>query len=1254
MKLNHFFKGNNGSNQSGNSYYNYYTSNNMIGAGAGLFVSSRFGSGIDARRKLNIMQHQHQQFASMHLSQHQYNQNVFTTNLAPNYYQQQQQAPASSSSHQQSGSSGFGSSRSNAIMSSSGNTSAGLSANNNNNNTTSSADLISSLNANSSSSLANQTSTQAATAATSSTASQNQAVAASLASQFAASQILTSRKDFLAYTLSLMRAHTNEHRDSLPSIDISLLKHAAYVFDGIMFYMRCNLFTRAELSASDAEPDTTDTSDEDEPDDFVKHDNRLNRHLHAAAYLDDEEEDSDECMDELYYFNDASGSDKLATAMGGYGGDDDDDDDDDSGDDSNACFYSDNKSKENDPEAKAMAINVITRDAPFFRRSSSTLCLGGEAPDPFYYSLDESIPLATKPHLLQPHVRIQDMFRVKSNNVDQFMSLSKIGLMSSSLRHKSPYLKGPFTFGNKRKHHGRTFSSKKFKKTSVGVDPQPHTQSKASGKFLTRLEKRLFKLAALNHYKEASVSMLSRPSELIDRWRLTVDLFGRVFCDDVGLEPGSIIRKLGGFQLKEAKFRREMERLRNIANRELLMEVERDRHLLLQMTFKSLNNMYNVQLNRRAAAAASLSNSSAATASSSSSNILPPPLCLNRIKVTFKDEQGEGSGVARSYYTAFSEAVLADTCLPSLDAFYNPVSTTSASASSTHSSSGLSYVPFNMLHRYRNTRGAIERRANQATPTTPAALPSANNNVLTRASSLRSRDSNTAVASDHGNDQQQQPTANALSPVINSTNTQQLSVNASPFYSPLIVITSANLTELPSFDLNLYNSLDVQSREYGQQLFTKISSQLAGSSTPAANSSNTLSSRAAKITGMLLELRTAQIQQLINSDSLLKIRIEEANSLLSGGAQQVTKQPTTGSQPSEPTTPTYTSTLNVQLNAGVKPPVDNSPLFWQPDKSMAGTGFYAPRAGLNTQARLNAFRNVGRIMAICLLQNELCPIALTRHCIKFILNRPIKWHDLAFFDSQMYESFRKMIRDAESCLVNAVVQAKESAKTEPTARIRSALIATIQKVNDELFKPLDLTFNIDLPKEEGGTNNDLVENGSQMQVNCSNMYEFVKRYAEFRMVKHVELCLQELRSGIYDVLPAHALEGLTAEDFRLLLNGVADISIHTLASYTTISDESKESNRRPQFEKWFWATLEKMSQQEKQELLFFWTGSPYLPASEEGFQPLPTVTLRPPSDQHLPTANTCINRLYLPMYSSKSILKAKLLQAIKTKTFGFV
>lgn len=73
-----------------------------------------------------------------------------------------------------------------------------------------------------------------------------------------------------------------------------------------------------------------------------------------------------------------------------------------------------------------------------------------------------------------------------------------------------------------------------------------------------------------------------------------------------------------------------------------------------------------------------------------------------------------------------------------------------------------------------------------------------------------------------------------------------------------------------------------------------------------------------------------------------------------------------------------------------------------------------------------------------------------------------------------------------------------------------------------------------------------------------------------------------------------------------------------------------------------------------QDLVFFWTGSPTLPSTEEGFQPLPTIMIRPADDNHLPTANTCISRLYLPLYSSKKILRAKLLLAIKARNFGFV
>lgn len=101
-----------------------------------------------------------------------------------------------------------------------------------------------------------------------------------------------------------------------------------------------------------------------------------------------------------------------------------------------------------------------------------------------------------------------------------------------------------------------------------------------------------------------------------------------------------------------------------------------------------------------------------------------------------------------------------------------------------------------------------------------------------------------------------------------------------------------------------------------------------------------------------------------------------------------------------------------------------------------------------------------------------------------------------------------------------------------------------------------------------------------------------------------------------------------------------------------LSDKEMETLSR--FKGWYWSVLERMSQRERQDLLYFWSSSPVLPASVDSYQPRPSVTIRPPDDQQFPTANTCISRLYLPLYSSKAILRARLLTAIKTKTFGFV
>ena len=82
------------------------------------------------------------------------------------------------------------------------------------------------------------------------------------------------------------------------------------------------------------------------------------------------------------------------------------------------------------------------------------------------------------------------------------------------------------------------------------------------------------------------------------------------------------------------------------------------------------------------------------------------------------------------------------------------------------------------------------------------------------------------------------------------------------------------------------------------------------------------------------------------------------------------------------------------------------------------------------------------------------------------------------------------------------------------------------------------------------------------------------------------LARQALRAGVLDVLPQTVLDPLTAEDLRLLVNGVEVIAVPTLISYTSFNDESGETSERlVRFKRWLWQIVEKMTKAEKQDLV---------------------------------------------------------------------
>lgn len=52
------------------------------------------------------------------------------------------------------------------------------------------------------------------------------------------------------------------------------------------------------------------------------------------------------------------------------------------------------------------------------------------------------------------------------------------------------------------------------------------------------------------------------------------------------------------------------------------------------------------------------------------------------------------------------------------------------------------------------------------------------------------------------------------------------------------------------------------------------------------------------------------------------------------------------------------------------------------------------------------------------------------------------------------------------------------------------------------------TFRIDLMKEEGGGSVELIPGGREIQVTCQNLFEYLRRYTEYRLIKSQEKALE--------------------------------------------------------------------------------------------------------------------------------------------------
>jgi ubiquitin-protein ligase E3 C len=184
----------------------------------------------------------------------------------------------------------------------------------------------------------------------------------------------------------------------------------------------------------------------------------------------------------------------------------------------------------------------------------------------------------------------------------------------------------------------------------------------------------------------------------------------------------------------------------------------------------------------------------------------------------------------------------------------------------------------------------------------------------------------------------------------------------------------------------------------------------------------------------------------------------------------------------------------------------------------------------------------------------------------------------------------------------------------------------------------------------------LIPNGQEISVTLENRLKYVYALAHDKLNTQLEIQTLAFLRGLYSVLDPVWLRIFTRDEIQYLISG--DFSAHDIDwrdwkantvynGYTVGEDHVIE---------FFWEVVMEMSCSERISLLIFATGRARPPLL--GFRELkPNFCIAKvhgaeDMGQRLPTVNTCNHMMHLPRYSSKEVLRKRLLYAMESNS-GF-
>ena len=281
---------------------------------------------------------------------------------------------------------------------------------------------------------------------------------------------------------------------------------------------------------------------------------------------------------------------------------------------------------------------------------------------------------------------------------------------------------------------------------------------------------------------------------------------------------------------------------------------------------------------------------------------------------------------------------------------------------------------------------------------------------------------------------------------------------------------------------------------------------------------------------------------------------------------------------------------------------------------------------LETKSNFKYFNFIGKLLGKALLDNITINLCFNKVIYKLIVEEEVQFNDLIFIDKSLYHSLSNL----------------KSMSNDRNFDIESLA----------LFYVIDMN----IPGKTNQISVDLKKNGRNEQV--TKIEDYIQSRIDF-ILGSIAVFTNEIKKGMFSILPKEIITIFTADELELLLNGRPFIDVDEWKEYTNYKPPIYPTH--PLIEN-FWEILQNLSQKKLSNFLQFCTGSSRVPIG--GFSELEsnrgeisrfTIEMVPykQNQKNFIKAHTCFNRIEVPSFPTKELLQEAIEFVCQCEIFGF-